>query len=208
MEFYQKGAGGGASDEPLMLEEAARDAGLTSTTVYPTDWSPDGKSIVFSADAPADLWVLPLSARGSPVRVLRAPSDQFHANFSPDGRFVAYSSDESGRFEVYVQTVPFSDRKWLVSTSGGYEPRWRRDGREVYYLSADGNMVAVAATLGQTPSFGVPKVLFQTLVHPGVSALRTHYVPSADGSRFLIHTRSGDPGPAPITVVLNWTATR
>ena len=208
VEFYQNGTGGGGSDEPLMLEEAARNAGLTSTTVYLTDWSPDGNNIVFSADAPADLWVLPLSARSSPVRVLRAPSDQLHGNFSPDGRFVSYSSNESGRFEVYVQTFPFSDRKWLISTSGGYEPRWRRDGREIYYLSADGNMVAVAAALGQTPSFGVPQILFRTRVHPGVFALRTHYVPSADGNRFLIHTRSADPAAALITVVLNWTATQ
>ena len=79
---------------------------------------------------------------------------------------------------------------------------------KIYYLSEDGNLVAVAAALGQTPSFGVPQTLFRTRVHPGVHALRTHYVPSGDGSRFLIQTRSDDPVPAPITVVLNWNATR
>jgi len=40
----------------------------------------------------------------------------------------------------------------------------------------------------------------------GVSANRTHYVPSRDGQRFLVNTQSGDPSPTPITVVLNWTA--
>ena len=54
--------------------------------------------------------------------------------------------------------------------------------------------------------FGVPRALFQTEVHTGVHTLRTHYVPSNDGTRFLVHTRSGDLVPVPITVVLNWTA--
>jgi hypothetical protein len=38
-----------------------------------------------------------------------------------------------------------------------------------------------------------------------VSIYRTHYVPSQNGTRFLVHTRSGDLVPATITVVLNWT---
>ena len=41
---------------------------------------------------------------------------------------------------------------------------------------------------------------------PGVNLLRTHYVPSRDGTRFLVHTRSRDLVPVSITVVLNWTA--
>ena len=36
--------------------------------------------------------------------------------------------------------------------------------------------------------------------------LLTHYVPNRDGSRFLIHTRSGETPPPVLTVVLNWTA--
>jgi hypothetical protein len=40
----------------------------------------------------------------------------------------------------------------------------------------------------------------------GVNALRTNYVPTRDGQRFLINTQSGEAAPTPITVVLNWTA--
>jgi hypothetical protein len=65
--------------------------------------------------------------------------------------------------------------------------------------------MAVPVSSGAAP-FGVPTALFQTGVHAGVSVLRTHYVPSRDGTRFLVHTRSGDLDPASITVVLNWTA--
>jgi hypothetical protein len=64
----------------------------------------------------------------------------------------------------------------------------------------------MAVSVGEGPSFGVPKPLFQTQVPAGVSPLRTHYVPSRDGHRFLINTQIGDPAPTPITIVLNWTA--
>jgi hypothetical protein len=126
-----------------------------------------------------------------------------HGNFSPDGRLVAYTSNESGRFEVYVETFPRSDRKWSVSTNGGYEPRWRADGREIYYLSEDRKLTAVS--VGAGPSFGIPQTLFQTRASSGVTANRTHYVPSRDGQRFLINM-AADAVASPITIVLNWTA--
>jgi hypothetical protein len=127
-----------------------------------------------------------------------------HGNFSPDGHLVAYTSNESGKFQVYVQTLPKSDKKWPVSTTGGYEPRWRADGREIYYLSEDRKLMAVA--VGAGPSFGVPQALFQPRVPAGVTANRTHFVPSRDGQRFLVNIQSGDSAPTPITVVMNWTA--
>ena len=127
-----------------------------------------------------------------------------HGNFSPDGRLMAYTSNESGKFEVNVETVPPSDKKSQVSTNGGYEPRWRADGRELYYLSEDRKLMAVS--VGSGPSFGTPQALFQTRVVVGVNPLRTHYVPSRDGQRFLINTQAADPAPVPITVVLNWQA--
>ena len=126
-----------------------------------------------------------------------------HGNFSPDGHLLAYTSNESGRFEVYVETVPRSDRKWPVSTNGGYEPRWRADGGEIYYLSEDRNLMAVPVNAGS--SFGIPKPLFQTHVPAGVSWLRTHYVSSRDGQRFLVNVAT-DTVASPITVVLNWSA--
>ena len=107
---------------------------------------------------------------------------------------------------MHVQTFPLSDRKWQISTNGGYEPRWRGDGRELYYLSEDRKLMAVAVST--TPAFepGVPKALFQTRVPMGAHPFRSNYVPTRDGQRFLVNTQSGDGGPTPITVVLNWTA--
>jgi eukaryotic-like serine/threonine-protein kinase len=172
-----------------------------------TDWSPDGKNILFSVPGPEtgmDLWMLPLLGDRRPVKFLASPASEMHGNFSPDGHLVAYTSNESesGKFQVYVQTIPLSDQKWQVSSSGGYEPRWRADGREIYYLSEDRKLMAV--DVGPGPSFGIPRILFQTQVQAGVAANRMHYVPSRDGRRFLINTQSTT-SVTPITVVTNWT---
>jgi serine/threonine protein kinase len=199
IEFYQKSAHGGGSDRLLVSS-----AELPSTNSVPTDWSPDGRHLLFSTvpESDYDLWLLTLGDGGKPAKLIASRGDQMHGNFSPDGRLLAYTSNESGRFEVYVETIPQSDRKWPVSTSGGYEPRWRADGRELYYLSEDRKLMAVPVDTG--PRFGIPKPLFQTAVRAGVSAMRTHFVPSRDGQRFLVNSAIVSP-PSPITVVVKWT---
>jgi WD40 repeat protein len=205
-ELRRKSAAGGGNTQTILTPGVYRPAGMDSANLLATDWSPDGKSIALSDSSSSDydLWLLPLSGDAKPVRLVQAPRDQFHGNFSPDGGLVAYSSNESGRFEVNVRTLSRSDQQWQVSTKGGYEPRWRADGREIYYLSEDRKLMAVA--VGPGPTFAVPRALFQTNVSPGVNSLRTHYVPSSDGQKFLIHTQTDGPALAPITVVLNWTA--
>jgi eukaryotic-like serine/threonine-protein kinase len=207
IEFYQRSAAGGGNDRLVLSGEAYRAAQIPSLNLVPTDWSPDGRYIIFSAPAPAsgnDLWLLPLGEEGKAAKFIASPGEEMHGNFSPDGHLVAYTSNESGKFEVYVETVPRSDRKWPVSTNGGYEPRWRADGREIYYLSEDRKLMAVA--VGAGPSFGISTPLFQTRVSAGVMANRTHYVPSRDGQRFLVNMAL-DAVASPINVVVNWTAT-
>jgi serine/threonine protein kinase len=205
VEFYAKSANAAGKERPVLLEDVALASRLSITGIA-TDWSPDGRIILFAAVTASfgyDLWVVPPSGQ-NPVKFLASPADEMLANFSPDGRLVAYTSNESGRYEVYVQTFPVSDRKWQVSTNGGYEPRWRGDGREVYYLSDDRKLIAVP--VGAGPAFGVPKPLFQTQVPEVVNAMRSNYVPTRDGQRFLINTHNRDAAPTPITVVLNWQA--
>jgi Tol biopolymer transport system component/tRNA A-37 threonylcarbamoyl transferase component Bud32 len=205
--FYQKSAGGGGDEQAVLSAETQRAVQIQSNNLINTDWSPDGRLMLFSAPAVAsgnDLWLLPLTGDRKPKKYLATPAEEMHGNFSPDGHLVAYTSNESGRVQVDVQTFPLSDKKWQVSTNGGYEPRWRADGREIYYLSEDRKMMAVS--VGPGPSFDVPQTLFQTRVPAGVTANRQHYVPSRDGQRFLVNTQTGDPSPTPITVVLNWTA--
>jgi len=207
-EFYRKSASGGGKEEPVLLDKVQREVLTESNLSEPTDWSPDGRHLLYSTSTSnVQLWLLPFSSGGTPEKpskLVDSPADVMHGNFSPDGRLIAYTSNESGVWEVYAQTFPPSDRKWQISTDGGYEPRWRADGREVYYLTRNRKLMSVPVSAG--PSFGVPKPLFQTQVPSGVNSLNMHYVPSRDGRRFLVNTQIGEPAPNPITVVLNWTA--
>jgi eukaryotic-like serine/threonine-protein kinase len=207
-EFYRRSASGGGKDEPVLLEKVQREVLAESNVSEPTDWSPDGRNLLYSTSTSnVQLWLLPFSPEGNagkPFKLIDSAADVMHGNFSPDGRLIAYSSNESGAWEVYAQTFPLSDRIWKISTDGGYQPRWRPDGREIYYLTRNRKLMAVPVNGG--PSFGVPKPLFQTQVPSGVNSLNMHYVPTRDGRRFLVNTRVGEPAPNPITVVLNWTA--
>ncbi len=202
IELYQMSAVEGGNDEPLFPGEVARRSGAGHSSMTPTDWSTDGQRLAFTTGATSDIWLLTIADPTRPVKIVASPGDQIHANFSPDGGFIAYTSNESGRFEVYVQSLRPPARKWPISVNGGYEPRWRADGQELYYLADDQTLMAVPVSSGAAP-FGVPRPLFQTQVHEGVSSLRTHYVPNRDGSRFLILRRTHDVAPASITIVLN-----
>jgi hypothetical protein len=64
----------------------------------------------------------------------------------------------------------------------------------------------MTVSVGAGPSFGIPQPLFQTRVPAGVTAQRTHYVPSQDGQRFLVNMAT-DAVASSITVLVNWTAT-
>ena len=203
IKLYERSAAGGGVDRPVL----SRDAELPDQpSLVATDWSPDVRQLIASAETFGtgnDLWLVPVGNEAKPAKFIASPAEEMHGNFSPDGRLVAYTSNESGKFETYVETVPRSDRKWPVSTNGGYEPRWRANGREIYYLSEDRQLMAVP--VGAGPSFGIPNPLFQTRVPAGITAYRTHYVASRDGQRFLVNMASDAPA-SHITVVLNWTA--
>jgi Tol biopolymer transport system component len=210
VEFYQKSASLGGSEEPVLGTVAGGVVAGTNVSAMLTDWSFDGRFLIY--DTPglsgSQLWVVENPAlslvNAKPAKFMSSASALMHANFSPDGRLVAYTSNETGTYQVYCQTVPLSNRKWLVSTNGGYEPRWRGDSHEIYYLSEGRELMAV--TVGPGPSFGVPKALFRTEVPRDVMETRTNYVPVRDGQRFLVNTQIDDRAPNPITVVLNWTA--
>jgi len=208
VELYQKNASGVGADSLVLSVKTQVDAGMLALNSIAGDWSPDGKHIAFSSSSGDDKFgVAVFSTSGEPSpRRFPATAGQFsqgHPNFSPDGRFIAYQSDETGRTEVYVEAFKPPEGRWKVSTNGGAEPRWRADGKEIYYLSDDRKLMAVPVANG--PSFGLPVVLFQTDIPLMGDLFRSNYVPSRDGKRFLVNTRSGNAPPAAITVVLNWT---
>ena len=181
----------------------------TPLSERPSDWSPDGKYLLYTVrneETGFDLWYLKRKEDGSgfePVPFLQASFSQRAAKFSPDGRFVAYVSDESGRSEVYVRPFPGGDGKWQVSGNGGTQPRWSKDGKELFYVERDTLMGVAVAT---TPSFtsGAVTRLFQDANLAG--SIRARYDVAADGRRFVLTepVAGAEEKPPSIHIVENW----
>jgi serine/threonine protein kinase/Tol biopolymer transport system component len=173
---------------------------------FATDWTLDGRFIIFQGpSADTDTRVLTV-ADGTSKTLLSSPGGAIYATVSPDGRWLAYSSAKSGAMEVYVRPFPAGDQEWLVS-HGGAEPEWRADGRELFYIAADRHLVSVPIASGNTFDPGEPQLLFEMNVE-GLSVPfgTRRYAPMPDGQSFFISELTSRAAPLPLTVVVNWTA--
>jgi Tol biopolymer transport system component len=176
---------------------------------YPTDWSRDGRYILFGVISPntkSDVWAITTADRKA-APILDTIYSEGFAALSPDGKWLAFQSDQSGRNEVYVQ--PFegatagTKKRWLVSAGGGGLPRWRGDGAELFYMTSGGRMMALSVhAAGGDFQFDPAHPLFQTRPIPDSWNL---YDVSSDGQRFLLNLPLEWSSAAPITVVTNWT---
>jgi Tol biopolymer transport system component/predicted Ser/Thr protein kinase len=180
---------------------------------YATDWSRDGRSLIYYENAPGtgrDLWVLPFTPAGKPPEgaeprpYLVTSFNELNARFSPEPspRWVAYQSDETGRYEVYLRGFPEPRGKVPISTAGGQYPVWGPGGRELFYVAPDNKLMSVDLTItaGMVhPS--APHGLFTLpIIDNGWSPYDT-----IDGQRFLVRAVPQQ-APPPLTVIVNWPA--
>ena len=183
----------------------------------PTDWSPDGRFILYTNSAlpaitqrfPSDVFAIDMVRGRKVIPLLKTQFFEYGAVFSPDGKWLAFLSDESGKAEIYVQAIDRGDdslrvtgERFLISRQGAQCLRWRKDGRELYYLSLDGQVYAVPLAFRPAAVHaGKPEALFtidaeaRSTLHSGVA-----FDVSADGSRFVIPSIT--PGESSALVVL------
>ena len=182
-----------------------------------TDWSRDGRFILFRSIDPAmshDLWALPLEGNKTPFPVIRTRFTESYGQFSPDGNWIAYQSDESGRVEIYVQPFPGPGTKIQISTSGGAQMRWSDDGKELFYVALDGRLMAVPlrrSSQGDAINPSPPVPLFDAnvgLAVPLQAGYAEAWTISRDGRRFLMNTIAERASAPPITIILNWQPNR
>lgn len=205
-QIYERSVAGAPGTETVLLP--------STTLAAPTDWSRDGRYLVFHKEdqkTGLDLWALPFGSDGrpgTPIVLAQTNAAEEQGQLSVDGRWIAYQSNESGHDEIYVQPFPGPGPKSRVSINGGIQARWRPDGRELFYLGSDGRLMAVpiqAGSSGSTIEPGAAIPLFWTHMWGTIQSSRAFYPQynvSPDGQRFLMNTMS-EVNAGPITVMLN-----
>jgi eukaryotic-like serine/threonine-protein kinase len=185
--------------------------------MFPTDWSPDGRFILYNNSAlpainqafPSDVFVIDMARTRKVIPLLNTPFYENNAVFSPDGKWLAFLSTESGKSELYMQSLDRSSdslrvtgERFLISRQGAQCLRWRKNGKELYYLGFDGRVYAVPLAFGAgRVRAGEPQPLFtidaeaRAAIHSAVS-----FDVSADGSRFVVPSMT--PGESSALVVL------
>ncbi|HEX7423033.1 MAG TPA: protein kinase [Terriglobales bacterium] len=173
----------------------------------PTDWSPDGRSLVLDKGNPSStrVWIMP--AQGGDPGTAFSPTGvvAYGGRFSPNGRWVAYTSHETGRGEVYVAAFPGPGGRWQISNSGGRFPMWGHDGREIFFFAPDDMLMAAEVdSSGATFELRAIRPLFRTNAALGLRINMSNADVAPDG-RILVNTATTETS-SPLTLVVNWNA--
>jgi Tol biopolymer transport system component len=153
--------------------------------VYPTDWSWDGKYLLYTTQSPAnDVMAFVVGGEGKAMPILRSTAADSQGQLSPDGRFLAFTSNEAGLDEVYIESFPASTSPRRVSPNGGTYPRWSRKGDELYFRSLDGLLMAAPVQLIGTSAIPRPPRSVMRLIES--PALLLHPYDIAPNGRILV----------------------
>jgi Tol biopolymer transport system component len=169
---------------------------------YLSDWSADGRTLVFDESNPTtrrDILLVAPQPHSQPRVWLQTPFAEQRGRLSTDGRWMAFTSNASGRNEIYVAPFDRPGESVQVSSGGGSISAWRADGSELFYATTDGRVYSVA--LRTTPRFDAapPHLLFQNTV-----GTADGFDAAPDGSRFLFVSSPDEAKNRPIQLVTGW----
>jgi Tol biopolymer transport system component len=195
--LFEKSASGEPGERPLLRYDHQ---------VFPSDWSRDGKYLVYTTMSPGyDVMAFVIGGESRPMPVVRSPAADMHGQLSPDGQLLAFTSNESGRNDVFVESFPDPTNPRRVSADGGSYPRWSRRGDELYFLSLDGQLVAVPVQLtGTSATPRAPRPVMRLIEPPAI--LLHPYDIAPDGRILALTPVSGAGTDISLTVLVNWQA--
>lgn len=104
-----------------------------------SDWSPDGKQIVFVSNISGrnNLWLVPAEG-GWPTQLTVSDQRQTAPAWSPDGKWIAYQSDYDGdeQWDIFIVSPKTGQVVNLTNTREIAEqnPTWSPDGRYLAYV--------------------------------------------------------------------------
>ena len=178
---------------------------FTDRYVWPSDWSRDGRHLLFT-EMPStglvqkgDIWVLPMAGEGDrePFPFLQTEHNEIGGWFSPDGKWVLYISDESGPDQAYVRPFPGPGTRHHVSNKPAVWGWWRTPS-EVLLMSPDGTVYAVEVDTSEGR--------FRAGAAQNLIDIRPVVVgePSHDGSRFIVAVVPEEAGGGGFNLLVNW----
>ena len=172
-------------------------------------WTASGDRLIYedwNAANGIDLVVVDIKSKRIERLGWNTTFNEFGGRLSPNDRWLAYVTDQTGRPEVWVAGFPSGQPRRLISQAGGSHPGWNGNGSELYFISAEGQLVAVPVTAGDSGiELGSQTNLFRI---PGtidiIAGSHNIYSASRDGQRFLVAARSQATSVPPINMILNW----
>jgi dipeptidyl aminopeptidase/acylaminoacyl peptidase len=128
---------------PLLPDQVASVGG-----VYEFAWSPDGKSVVYTAyqASGSDLWVVP-STGGAARRLTSTGSSKKQPRWSPDGKWIAFvAADLNGQGDIQLVSGDGGSPVALTETPGddGF-PTWSPDTLQLAFTEHDGDRGEIAS---------------------------------------------------------------
>ena len=170
----------------------------------PTDWSKDGKYIVystFSSDTKWDVKIIDLGDNNKVINFINTKFSELGATFSPDSKWICYTSDETGKPQSYVKPFNNGVGKWQISIDGAIESFWAKDGKSIFYSSRDRKFYNVKINISDTKFVvGTPQLIF-SYTNKTINYI---YDVTIDGKTFLAELTKGKAKISPITYIHNW----
>lgn len=158
----------------------------TVTYGGPTDWSTDGRRLLFDLQGTGsvDIWMLTVG-EDAPRPIAVTEATESGATFAPDGEWIAFVSESSGSPEVYIVPTAGGASPRRVTQSGVQAAKWSPAGGEIF-LQRDGSVWSLPVQTEPELKAGTPRQLFEVARMRGPDEHRAEFGVTADGQRFLV----------------------
>lgn len=127
------------------LKQVTREP-LTSS-LGPSDWSPDGKSLLMARPDGARIRIISLDvATGQERPITDSSNKDYAATYSNDGQRIAFHSETDHGSQIVVSDLDGGNRTEITHEGYNYEPRWSPDNEWLLFTrSMDGKQYDICA---------------------------------------------------------------